>query len=70
MTLEKKIQILVEKNVFRGLWINAELQKDSDEIINTWNVTFIYKGEYVESPHYNNPHKCLDFVFNRLEITE
>ncbi len=68
MTLEYKISKLVKLNVFRGLWLNAELQENGEKTINKWNITFIYKGEYVESPHYNNPHDCLNFAFKKLNI--
>ncbi len=48
---------------FRGLWVST-IVFDPNERRKDWSVTFIYKGEYVETPGFATPEEALKCAVN------
>lgn len=65
MTIDEQIYTL--GNCFRGLWRCNELTEHDDFIIK-WYVTFVYKGELIESPSCDDMKEALDFAIDKLTI--
>ena len=56
---------LIEKlgESFRGLWKSYIYQAESDPWPEgKWTVTFIHKGQYVETPNMDTPEEALEFA--------
>lgn len=53
---------------FRGLWQYRELKDDelSDDM---WCVTFVYKGNFVDTPLKDSIYKAFNFALDKLKIT-
>ena len=63
-TMEELIKILGPR--FRGLWRSYTLTA-REELLDEWTVTFIWKGQYVETPSYSNPFQALNFAKEKIE---
>jgi hypothetical protein len=52
---------------FRGLWKSYIYQNESDPWpIGKWTVTFIFRGQYVETPNMDSPDEALDFAIKKV----
>ena len=51
-------------NSFRGLWVNVILAFDGDDMVRNkdWCVTYIFQGEYFETPGFDKPESALKFA--------
>lgn len=54
-------------DAFRGLWKSYYLDDKDKPNIKKWNVTFIFKGHYVETPEFDNPVDALDWAWKKLK---
>ena len=64
--IEEKIRSI--GNCFRGLWVTREVDINGNVSETQWSVTFIYDGDYTETPYYPTPHSALDHAIKVLEI--
>ncbi len=52
---------------FRGLWRSYYIDWNCGEYFrDAWTVTFIYKGNYVETPNLMTPKAALNFAVEKL----
>jgi hypothetical protein len=53
-------------NSFRGLWRSFPFIGEEDPWpTGCYTVTFIYKGQYVETPNFDTPEECLEFAIRK-----
>ena len=57
--------IIKLEDKFRGLWRLNELI-DDDSFVTRWYVTFVYKGEYVETPACNTIYEAFNFALKKV----
>jgi hypothetical protein len=64
----ERIGELIEKmgSQFRGLWRSHTLSA-KDELFDEWTVTFIWKGQYVETPDFSSPVQALLFAVEKIK---
>ena len=50
---------------FRGLWKSYYLPDEDIPPSLKWTVTFIYKGQYCETPNMDTPEQALQFAIKK-----
>jgi hypothetical protein len=60
MTIEDKIRILGTS--FRGLWKSYILDEAGNLPTGKWTVTYIFRGQYIETPNLDSHHEALNFA--------
>ena len=53
-------------DAFRGLWKSYYLDKNDKPNIKRWTITFIYKGNYIETPEKDSPIDALEWALNKI----
>ena len=55
-------------DAFRGLWRSYYYDWEDNKTFNDkWTVTFIYKGQYVETPNCDDPEEALKFAAKKVK---
>lgn len=52
---------------FRGLWRSYYCNFEDEILTDKWTVTFIYKGQYIETPNCDTRQEALEFAIGKLK---
>jgi len=63
-----RAQIDLIGDAFRGLWKSMLLSAETLETTEMWSVTYIYGGQYVETPYKKTPEEALSYVIKVLHL--
>lgn len=62
----KEIELIGDS--FRGLWVTCEVSLKGKKTKKKWSVTFIFKGDYVETLYYDTPLKAVNHAVKVLKL--